>query len=85
MYVRRESSKTSQWYQLKPKCLDAPGHSVLAALIQSSLPSVPATFQEAIGSGHVRESIRAGTHSLWTNDSRTTLRVAMRPAWPASL
>jgi hypothetical protein len=74
-----------KWYQLLPKFIDKPGHSVLAALIQSSLPSVPPEFQEAIGSGHVRESIQAGTYSLWTNDSRTTLRVAMRPAWPASL
>src|SRR5260370_17119369 len=29
--------------------------------------------------------MRVGTCSLWTNDSRTTLRVAKRPAWPASL
>ncbi len=40
---------------------------VRAALIQSSAPSVPATFQGVIGSGHVRESMQAGTYSLWTN------------------
>src|SRR5712692_4597567 len=74
-----------KWYQLSPKFIDKPGHSVLAALIQSSLPSVPTAFQEAIGSGRVRESMQAGTCSIWTNDSRTTLRVTMRPAWPASL
>jgi hypothetical protein len=55
------------WYQLKPKFFDKPGHSVLVALIQSNSPSVPAAFQEAIGSGHVRESMQAGTYSLWTN------------------
>jgi hypothetical protein len=43
------------WYQLLPKFFDKPGHSVLAALIQSGVPSVPATFQDAIESGHVRE------------------------------
>jgi hypothetical protein len=41
---------------------------VRAALIQSSVPSVPATFQGAIGSGHVRESMQAGTYSLWTSN-----------------
>ena len=71
------------WYQLLPKFSDKPGHSVLAALNQSSLPGVPSAFQEAIDSGHVRESMRVGTCSLWTNDSRTTLRVlANRPGLP---
>jgi hypothetical protein len=84
-YRQRVLHYDGVWYQLKPKFFDKPGPSVLTALIQSSLPSVPAAFQEAIGSGQVRESIQAGTYSLWTNDSRTTLRVAMRPAWPTSL
>ncbi len=74
-----------QWYQLLSTFSDKPGHSVLAALSRSSTPGVPSAFQEAIDSGHVRESMRVGTCPLWTNDSRTTLRVAMRPAWPASL
>ena len=51
------------WYHLQPKFCDKPGRSVLVALIQSSFPSVPAEFREAIGSGQVRESIRAGTRS----------------------
>lgn len=33
--------------------------AVRAALIQSDLPSVPAAFQEVIGSGHVRERMKA--------------------------
>ena len=37
---------------------------VRAALIQSGVPSVPATFQGVIGSGHVRESMQAGTCSF---------------------
>ena len=40
---------------------------VRAALIQSGVPGVPATFQGVIGSGHVRESMQAGTSSLWTS------------------
>jgi hypothetical protein len=35
--------------------------AVRAALIQSSFPSVPATFQEVIGSGHVLERMWSGT------------------------
>ena len=55
------------WYQLSPKFFDKSGHSVLAALNQSSLPSVPATFQEATDSGHVRESMQVGTCPRWTS------------------
>src|SRR5256885_836769 len=67
-------------YQLKPRFSDHPGHSVLAALNQSSIPGVPFAFQDAINSGDVRESMRAGAYPRWTNDSRTTLLVAKRPA-----
>ena len=49
--------------------------TVRAALNQSSVPSVPAAFQDAINSGHVRERMWAGTSSLWTNTSPTTLIV----------
>jgi hypothetical protein len=38
--------------------------AVRAALIQSDLPGVPAAFQEVIGSGHVRERMKAGTSPL---------------------
>jgi len=41
--------------------------AVRAALIQSSFPSVPATFQEVIGTGHVLERMWSGTSSLWTS------------------
>jgi hypothetical protein len=49
------------WYQLVPKCSDTPGHSVLAALSQSGVPGVPAAFQDASDSGHVREGMQVGT------------------------
>ena len=55
-------------YQLKPRFSDHPGHSVLAALNQSSIPGVPSAFQEAIDSSDVREGMRAGACSRWTND-----------------
>jgi hypothetical protein len=41
--------------------------AVRAALIQSSFPSVPATFREVIGSGHVLERMWSGTSPLWTS------------------
>ena len=41
--------------------------AVCAALIQSSFPSVPATFEEVIGSGHVLERMWSGTSPLWTS------------------
>src|SRR5947209_17454575 len=47
------------WYQQMPKFPDEPGHSVFAALSLSGVPSVPATFQDAIDSGHVRVSTPA--------------------------
>jgi len=80
-----EVSPSFQWYQQYPNLRDKPGHSVLAALIPSSTPGVPSAVQEVIESGHVLESLQIATCPLWTNDSRTTLLVAMRPAWPASL
>jgi len=52
--------------------------TVRAALNQSSVPSVPAAFQDAINSGHVRERMWAGTSSLWTSTSPTTLIVYAR-------
>jgi hypothetical protein len=52
--------------------------AVRAALIQSDLPSVPAPFQEVIGSGHVRERMKAGASPLWTNTSRTTFTCPFR-------
>jgi len=48
---------------------------VRAALNQSSFPSVPPTFQEAIESGHVLERMQAGTSSDRTNASPTTFFV----------
>ena len=62
-----------------------PGHSVLAALIPSSTPGVSSAVQEVIESGHALENLQIAARPLWANDSRTTLRVAMRPAWPVSL
>jgi hypothetical protein len=41
--------------------------AVRTALIQSSFPSAPATFQEVIGSGHVLERMWSGTSPLWTS------------------
>jgi hypothetical protein len=49
------------------KFSDKPEHSVLAALNQSSIPGVPATFRDAINSGHVRESMQVGTCPRWTS------------------
>ena len=48
-------------------CRQTRTRAVRAALIQSGVPSVPATFQGVSGSGHVRESMQAGTSSLWTS------------------
>ena len=81
---------SATWYLQPPRFSDKSGQSVLAALNQSSLPGVPATFQDAIDSGHVRESMQVGTCPRWTSDSRTTLIVSQTqrflhgPAWPAS-
>ena len=44
------------------------GSSVLAALIPSGIPGVPPAFQDAMRSGHVRQSTRAGTCSCWTSE-----------------
>ena len=73
--TRASNPVSSAWYQLVPKCSDTPGHSVLAALSQSGVPGVPAAFQDASDSGHVREGMRVGACPRWTNDSPTTLRV----------
>jgi hypothetical protein len=57
--------------------------AVRAALIQSSFPSAPATFQEVIGSGHVLERMWSGTSPFGPAASRTTA-CPFGPAWPAS-
>ncbi len=65
-----------------PRFSDKPGQSVLAALNQSDLPSVPAAFWEVIDSGAVRESMRTGTCPRWTNDSSTTFRAGSSACGP---
>ncbi len=63
------------WCQLYPDLLNKPGHVRSRRPSPFGFPSVPAAFQEATGSGRVLESIRAGTSSLRTNASPTTLFV----------
>ena len=58
---------SATWYLQLPRFSDKSGQSVLAALNQSSIPGVPATFQDAIDSGHVRESMQVGTCPRWTS------------------
>jgi len=66
-----------------PRFSYQPGQSVLAALNQSDLPSVPAAFQEVIDSGAVRESMQIGTCPRWTSDSPTTLRAGSSACGPS--
>ena len=59
--------------------------AVRAALNQSSVPSFPATFQEAIESGHVLERMWVGTSPLRTNASPTTFHACSFACGPALL
>src|SRR3989440_2206417 len=81
----RMSVMICSWYQQLPRFSYKPGQSVLAALNQSDLPSVPAAFQEVIDSGAVRESMQTGTCPRWTSDSPTTLRAGSSACGPGLL
>ena len=63
------------WCQLSPDLLNKPGHVRSRRPAPFGFPGVPSAFQEAMGSDHVLERIRAGTSSLRTNASPTTLFV----------
>jgi hypothetical protein len=63
------------WCQLYPDLLNKPGHVRSRRPSPFGFPGVPSAFQEAMGSGRVLESIRAGTYSLRTSASPTTLFV----------
>jgi hypothetical protein len=74
------------WYRLSPSFVfQTSTTAVLAALNQSSHPSVPAEFQEVIDSGMSERAFRLEQARLRTSDSRTTLHVAQQPAWLPSL
>ncbi len=73
-------------YQLSPQFVfQTSTTAVLAALNQSSHPSVPSAFQEVMDSGMSERASRLERTHLRINDSRTTLRVAQQPAWLPSL
>ena|GEM_PF-3969987 len=63
------------WCQLYPDLMNKPGHLRSRRPSPFGFPSVPSAFQEAMGSGRVLESTRAGTSSLRTSASPTTLFV----------